>query len=86
MRYVPKYVQDQDGQCFNADGPCTGVNSYEWGVYGGSPMRKEPKLTQSTGKVGKESAAAKFATATPSDDFSIEEEKPYAEVGYSITG
>ncbi|KAI4122988.1 MAG: hypothetical protein LQ347_006313, partial [Umbilicaria vellea] len=31
------------------------------------------------GKVGKESAAAKFATATPSDDFSIEEEKPYAE-------
>ncbi|KAA6412728.1 MAG: mannose-6-phosphate isomerase [Lasallia pustulata] len=32
------------------------------------------------GKVGKESAAAKFATATPSNDFSIEEEKPYAEL------
>ncbi|KAI9812894.1 MAG: Mannose-6-phosphate isomerase [Pycnora praestabilis] len=32
------------------------------------------------GKVGKESAAAKFASATPSNDFSIEEEKPYAEL------
>jgi mannose-6-phosphate isomerase len=31
------------------------------------------------GKVGKESAAAKFAAATASD-FSIQEEKPYAEV------
>ncbi|KAI9680691.1 MAG: Mannose-6-phosphate isomerase [Caeruleum heppii] len=32
------------------------------------------------GKVGRESAAAKFAAATPSDDFSIQEEKPYAEL------
>ena len=31
------------------------------------------------GKVGKESAAAKFAAATASD-FSIQQEKPYAEV------
>ncbi|THX77154.1 mannose-6-phosphate isomerase [Aureobasidium pullulans] len=31
------------------------------------------------GKVGKQSAAARFASATPSD-FSIEEEKPYAEL------
>lgn len=32
------------------------------------------------GKVGKESAAAKFGTATPRDDFSIQDDKPYAEV------
>lgn len=32
------------------------------------------------GKVGSDSAAAKFAAATPADDFSIQEEKPYAEV------
>ncbi|QSZ33020.1 hypothetical protein DSL72_002605 [Monilinia vaccinii-corymbosi] len=32
------------------------------------------------GKVGKDSAAAKFAAATPTDDFSIQEEKPYAEL------
>jgi hypothetical protein len=32
------------------------------------------------GKVGKDSAAAKFAAATPTDDFSIQEDKPYAEV------
>ncbi|MCJ1483794.1 Mannose-6-phosphate isomerase [Schaereria dolodes] len=32
------------------------------------------------GKVGKESAAAKYASATPSDDFSIQDEKPYAEL------
>lgn len=32
-----------------------------------------------TGKVGKDSAAARFASATPSD-FSIQESKPYAEV------
>lgn len=31
------------------------------------------------GKVGKESAAARFAAATASD-FSIQEDKPYAEV------
>ena len=34
------------------------------------------------GKVGRESAAAKFAAATTSSDFSIQEEKPYAEVCY----
>ncbi|MCJ1374483.1 Mannose-6-phosphate isomerase [Loxospora ochrophaea] len=32
------------------------------------------------GKLGKESAAAKFASATPSESFSILEEKPYAEL------
>ena len=32
------------------------------------------------GKVGKDSAAAKFAAATPADNFSIQEDKPYAEV------
>jgi mannose-6-phosphate isomerase len=38
------------------------------------------------GKVGKDSAAAKFAAATPADDFSIQEDKPYAEVGvYTIS-
>ena len=31
------------------------------------------------GKVGKDSAAAKFAAATPADDFTIQD-KPYAEV------
>ncbi|KAF2269824.1 mannose-6-phosphate isomeras-like protein [Lojkania enalia] len=32
------------------------------------------------GKIGKSSAAAKFAAATASSDFSIQEEKPYAEL------
>lgn len=32
------------------------------------------------GKVGSDSAAAKFAAATPTADFSIQENKPYAEV------
>lgn len=32
------------------------------------------------GKVGKESAAARFAAATPSKDFSIQDSKPYAEL------
>ncbi|TEY70345.1 hypothetical protein BOTCAL_0106g00200 [Botryotinia calthae] len=32
------------------------------------------------GKVGNDSAAAKFAAASPADDFSIQEEKPYAEL------
>lgn len=32
------------------------------------------------GKVGKESAAAKYAAATETNKFSIEDEKPYAEV------
>jgi mannose-6-phosphate isomerase len=32
------------------------------------------------GKVGSESAAAKFAAATPSDNLSIQSDKPYAEV------
>jgi len=32
------------------------------------------------GKIGKSSAAAKYAAATPSGDFSVQEEKPYAEV------
>ncbi|RFU33359.1 hypothetical protein B7463_g3013, partial [Scytalidium lignicola] len=32
------------------------------------------------GKVGSDSAAAKFAAATPADDFSIQTDKPYAEL------
>ncbi|KAJ4341750.1 Mannose-6-phosphate isomerase [Ascochyta clinopodiicola] len=32
------------------------------------------------GKIGKDSAAAKFHAATASDDFSIQEDKPYAEL------
>lgn len=36
------------------------------------------------GKVGKESAAVKFAAATQSDDFKIEDEKPYAEVSLAL--
>lgn len=32
------------------------------------------------GKIGSDSAAAKFAAATPSDNLTIESEKPYAEV------
>jgi len=37
------------------------------------------------GKKGKDSAAAKYASATPSDGFSIQEEKPYAEVSVELT-
>ena len=33
------------------------------------------------GKVGQQSAAARFAATTAAPDFSIESEKPYAEVG-----
>jgi len=32
------------------------------------------------GKIGSDSAAAKFAAATPAEGFSVQEEKPYAEV------
>lgn len=32
------------------------------------------------GKKGNDSAAAKFAAATPASDFSIREDQPYAEV------
>ena len=46
-------------------------------------LRQGRSSTQDTdndkGKVGKQSAAARFAAATPSD-FSIQEEKPYAEL------
>jgi hypothetical protein len=37
-----------------------------------------------TGKIGKDSAAAKFASATPSDELTISEEKPYAEVCFHL--
>lgn len=37
-------------------------------------------MTIGIGKVGKDSAAARFASATPSSDFSIQDDKPYAEV------
>lgn len=39
-------------------------------------------LTLPKGKIGKDSAAAKYAAATPSDSFSIQDDKPYAEVGH----
>ena len=39
-----------------------------------------PSSTSHTGKVGSESAAAKFAAATLSNELSIESEKPYAEL------
>ncbi|KAL8823425.1 MAG: hypothetical protein Q9191_005865 [Dirinaria sp. TL-2023a] len=39
-----------------------------------------PLIRLQCGKVGSQSAAAKFATATPSSGFSIEQEKPYAEL------
>ncbi|KAI7369810.1 hypothetical protein KC336_g4510, partial [Hortaea werneckii] len=32
------------------------------------------------GKLGKDSAAARFASATPQSDFSIQNDKPYAEL------
>lgn len=32
------------------------------------------------GKKGNDSAAAKFAAATPAADFSVQQDKPYAEV------
>lgn len=37
-------------------------------------------LNNCSGKVGQQSAAAKYAAATAASDFSIEAEKPYAEV------
>lgn len=37
------------------------------------------------GKVGQESAAARYASITAAPDFSIEAEKPYAEVGSCVT-
>jgi mannose-6-phosphate isomerase len=36
--------------------------------------------TRSAGKPGKTSAAARFASATPSDTFSVQDDKPYAEL------
>lgn len=38
-------------------------------------------VDSAAGKKGKDSAAAKYAAATPPDGFSIEEDKPYAEAG-----
>ena len=42
--------------------------------------RTEPLVI---GKVGQESAAAKYAATTAAPDFAIEAEKPYAEVSFS---
>lgn len=36
------------------------------------------------GKIGSDSAAAKFAAATPSDTLSIQSDRPYAEVRLSL--
>ena len=35
------------------------------------------------GKIGSESAAAKYAAATPSDTLSVQADKPYAEVSFT---
>lgn len=37
------------------------------------------------GKKGKDSAAATYASATPPDGFSIQEDKPYAEVSMAYS-
>lgn len=37
------------------------------------------------GKIGSDSAAAKFAAATPADGFSVQSDKPYAEVALHET-
>ena len=34
-----------------------------------------------SGKKGRDSAVARFAAATPSDGFTIQDDRPYAEVG-----
>jgi hypothetical protein len=39
----------------------------------------------SLGKKGKDSAAAQYALATPTDGFSIQDDKPYAEVPWLAT-
>lgn len=52
-----------------------GCNSYEWVSIASRCIRSMTDHFQ--GKVGKDSAAAKFAAAT---NFSIEDDKPYAEV------
>ena len=51
-----------------------------------SPVFKIIPTTQKYdwGKIGSDSAAAKFAAATPSDTFSIQSDKPYAEVSISF--
>ena len=41
--------------------------------------------TYEWGKKGSKSAAARFAAATPSTDFQIDEQKPYAEVGVLVS-
>ncbi len=40
----------------------------------------EKRTERLVGKRGKESAASRYALATPPDGFSIQEDKPYAEV------
>jgi hypothetical protein len=63
-----------------------GCNSYDWGMSCFFPFRLIMEKTRSQnscsipGKVGEESAAARFAAATPSTDFSIQNDRPYAEV------
>lgn len=47
-------------------------------------MEQEFRLKWLAGKVGKESAAARYGSATPTDNFSIQEDKPYAEVRMKI--
>lgn len=36
------------------------------------------------GKRGSDSAAAKFAAATPTDNLTIKDDQPYAEVGFVV--
>lgn len=37
------------------------------------------------GKKGQASAAARFAAATPSQDLTIQDDRPYAEVSFRVT-
>jgi mannose-6-phosphate isomerase len=44
------------------------------------PSHSENRPERVTGKKGRDSAAAKYALASPPEGFSIQEDKPYAEV------
>lgn len=66
-----------------------GANSYDWGesLPSIALQEAERKLLmrgngRETGKIGNDSAAARFAAATAQSGFVIEESKPYAEVSY----
>lgn len=59
--------------CLQASIVTTGVSIY-------NHHTKCPALNPVIGKVGQESAAARYAATTAAPDFAIEADKPYAEV------